>query len=110
MKNLKDLGRATKSMFALFCYVCSEFDVGIDDVLIGADADNLYSEKEYDYLLGGTGFDTYYVSHQDVINDADGLGLIMFNDKPLSGTKTKIDEYSYEDDNFTYTLYSPIVI
>jgi|GEM_PF-1160414 len=74
------------------------------DYLNGGDISNLYTEKESDYLLGGTGFDTYFVSHQDVINDADSDGLIMFNDKSLNGKKTKIDEYTYEDENFTYTL------
>ncbi|MGE3613673.1 MAG: Calx-beta domain-containing protein, partial [Sulfurimonas sp.] len=74
-----------------------------DDVLAGSDASNLYGEKTHDYLLGGTGFDTYYVSDQDVINDDDGSGLVMFNDKSLSGKKTKIpDTDMYEDTYFTY--------
>lgn len=56
------------------------------DVLVGGNSLNdLYSEKTYDYLAGGSGFDTYLVSHQDVINDADYSGLIMFNNKSLSG-------------------------
>lgn len=56
------------------------------DVLVGGNSLNdLYSEKTYDYLVGGSGFDTYLVSHQDVINDADYSGLIMFNNKSLSG-------------------------
>ncbi len=76
-----------------------------NDVLAGGNSlDDLYSEKEFDYLSGGTGFDTYLVSHRDVINDVDLNGLIMFNNKSLSGKKTKVDENTYEDDNFTYTL------
>ncbi|PHQ64674.1 MAG: hypothetical protein COB99_08360, partial [Sulfurimonas sp.] len=74
-----------------------------NDVLAGGySLDDLYSEKTYDYLAGGTGFDTYLVSHQDVINDADSSGLIMFNDKSLSGKKTKVEgsDTLYEDANF----------
>ncbi|MGE3612537.1 MAG: calcium-binding protein [Sulfurimonas sp.] len=77
---------------------------GGDDTLAGGDASNLYADKELDYLAGGVGHDIYYVSHQDIINDADSTGFIMFNDKSLSGTKTKVDENTYEDANFTYTL------
>ncbi|WP_324171285.1 calcium-binding protein [Sulfurimonas sp.] len=77
-----------------------------DDVLAGSDADNLYGEKTHDYLLGGTGFDTYHVSDKDVINDADSNGLIMFNDKSISGKKTKVEgsDTLYEDANFLYAL------
>ncbi len=46
----------------------------------------------------------YYVSHQDIINDADNDGFIMFNDKTLNGKKTKVDENTYDDANFTYSL------
>ncbi|MGE3613670.1 MAG: hypothetical protein AB7G20_09380 [Sulfurimonas sp.] len=77
---------------------------GGDDTLAGGDASNLYADKVSDYLAGGVGHDFYYVSHQDIINDADSTGLIMFNDKSLSGIKTKVDENTYEDANFTYTL------
>jgi len=78
---------------------------GGDDIMIGGNSlTDLYSEKEYDYLSGGRGFDTYYVSNQDYIVDADYSGLIMFNDKSLSGKKTKIDDATYEDDNFVYAL------
>ena len=28
----------------------------------------------------------------------------MFNNKATNGKKTKVDEYTYEDDNFTYTI------
>lgn len=73
-------------------------------LLAGGDASNLYTDKASDYLAGGVGHDIYYVSHQDIINDADSTGFIMFNDKSLNGKKTKIDEYTYEDANFTYTL------
>ncbi len=83
---------------------------GGDDTLAGGDASNLYADKELDYLAGGVGHDIYYVSHQDIINDADSTGFIMFNDKSLSGTKTKVDEYTYEDANFTYTLNGPNMI
>ena len=78
-----------------------------DDVLVGGySLDDLYSEKTYDYLAGGSGFDTYLVSHQDVINDADYSGLIMFNNKSLSGTKTQVEgsDTLYEDANFLYAL------
>src|SRR3990167_1325392 len=68
------------------------------DTLAGGDAQNLYADKELDYLAGGVGHDIYYVSHQDLINDADSTGFIMFNDKSLSGTKTKVDENTYEED------------
>ena len=66
----------------------------------------MYSEKGYDYLDGGAGFDTYLVSHHDVINDADLSGLIMFNNKSLSGTKTQMNgnDTAYEDANFVYIL------
>jgi len=78
---------------------------GGDDIMIGGNSlTDLYSEKEYDYLSGGRGFDTYYVSNQDYIADIDYSGLIMFNDKSLSGKKTKIDDATYEDDNFVYAL------
>ena len=80
---------------------------GGDDVLAGgASWSDLYSEKESDYLLGGTGFDTYYVSNSDTINDADSNGLIMFNDKSLSGKKRKVDDSgtTYEDNYFVYAL------
>ena len=80
---------------------------GGDDVLAGGDSwDNLYGEKEHDYLLGGSGYDVYYVSNTDVINDADYAGLIMFNDKSLSGKKRKVDDTgtTYEDDYFVYAL------
>ncbi|WP_310442559.1 Ig-like domain-containing protein [Sulfurimonas sp.] len=83
---------------------------GGDDTLAGGDASNLYADKELDYLAGGVGHDIYYVSHQDIINDADSTGFIMFNDKSLSGTKTKVDENTYEDANFTYTLNGPNMI
>jgi Ca2+-binding RTX toxin-like protein len=78
-----------------------------NDTLLGGNTlDDLYSEKGYNYLLGGSGFDTYYVSNADVINDADSSGLIMFNDKSLSGKKTKVEgsDDRYEDDNFVYAL------
>ena len=74
------------------------------DTLAGGDAQNLYADKELDYLAGGVGHDIYYVSHQDIINDADSTGFIMFNNKTINGKKTKVDEYTYEDANFTYTL------
>ena len=80
---------------------------GGDDVLAGGDSwDNLYGEKEHDYLLGGSGYDVYYVSNTDVINDADYAGLIMFNEKSLSGKKRKVDDTgtTYEDDYFVYAL------
>ena len=80
---------------------------GGDDVLAGGSSwSDLYSEKEHDYLLGGTGFDTYYVSNSDTINDADSNGLIMFNDKSLSGKKRKVEgsDDLYEDDYFVYAL------
>ena len=34
---------------------------------------------------------------------ADSDGFIMFNDKQINGTKTQVDENTYEDENFTYT-------
>jgi len=78
---------------------------GGDDVLVGGNSlEDMYSEKVSDYLSGGSGYDTYYVSHQDIIDDADGSGLIMFNNKAINGKKTKVDDYTYEDDNFTYTI------
>jgi Ca2+-binding RTX toxin-like protein len=79
---------------------------GGDDTLAGGDASNLYSDKVSDYLAGGVGHDIYYVSHQDIINDADSTGFIMFNDKSLSGTKTKVEDSDtlYEDDYFLYAL------
>ncbi|WP_457593214.1 hypothetical protein [Hydrogenimonas sp.] len=57
---------------------------------------HFYLEKVADHLNGGSGFDTYLVSHQDVINDADGDRMVMFNDKKLGGKKTKLDETTYE--------------
>ncbi|MGD9718366.1 MAG: calcium-binding protein [Arcobacteraceae bacterium] len=75
-----------------------------DDTLAGGDAANLYADKELDYLAGGVGNDLYYVSHQDIISDADNDGFIMFNDKTLNGKKTKVDDNTYEDVNFTYSL------
>ncbi len=78
---------------------------GGDDVLAGGESwDNLYGEKEHDYLLGGSGYDLYYVSNSDTINDADYAGLIMFNDKSLSGKKRKVEgsDNLYEDDYFVY--------
>lgn len=48
---------------------------GGDDTLAGGDASNLYADKELDYLAGGVGHDIYYVSHQDIINDADGSDI-----------------------------------
>ncbi len=77
---------------------------GGDDTLAGGDATNLYGDKEIDYLEGGVGYDTYFVSHQDIISDADNSGFILFNDKQLNGKKTKLDENTYEDTNFTYSL------
>lgn len=64
----------------------------------------MYSEKTYDYLVGGSGYDTYYVSHQDIINDADLNGFIMFNGKTTNGTKTKVEDSDtlYEDASFFY--------
>ena len=63
---------------------------GGDDVLVGGNSlENFYSEKESDYLVGGSGYDTYYVSHTDIINDADGKGFIIFNDKTINGKKRK---------------------
>jgi hypothetical protein len=75
-----------------------------DDTLAGGDAANLYADKELDYLEGGVGNDLYYVSHQDIISDADNDGFIMFNDKTVNGKKTKVDDNTYEDANFTYSL------
>ncbi|OHD92930.1 MAG: hypothetical protein A2W83_00965 [Sulfuricurvum sp. RIFCSPLOWO2_12_43_5] len=57
---------------------------GGDDTLAGGDAQNLYADKELDYLAGGVGHDIYYVSHQDIINDADSTGFIMFNNKTIN--------------------------
>lgn len=57
---------------------------GGDDTLAGGDASNLYADKELDYLAGGVGHDFYYVSHQDIINDADSTGFIMFNSKAIN--------------------------
>jgi Ca2+-binding RTX toxin-like protein len=67
---------------------------------------DLYAEKERDYLVGGTGNDKYYVSHQDVIYDEDGMGLIRFNEQSLSGKKTQVEdnENLYEDDKFFYEI------
>lgn len=57
---------------------------GGDDTLAGGDASNLYADKVSDYLAGGVGHDIYYVSHQDIINDADSTGFIMFNNKSIN--------------------------
>jgi hypothetical protein len=42
---------------------------GGDDILVGGNSlEDIYSEKVSDYLSGGSGYDTYYVSHQDIIS------------------------------------------
>jgi hypothetical protein len=76
--------------------------IKIDKTSLETYADTLaryFVDKELDYLAGGARNDI----NQDIINDADNDGFIMFNDKQINGVKTKVDENTYEDANFTYT-------
>jgi len=72
----------------------------------GVSWNDLYSEKEQDRLIGGSGYDIYYVSHSDIIDDADYSGVITFNGKSLAGKKQKVDDAgtTYEDDYFVYAM------
>jgi len=74
-----------------------------DDVLIGGYGGGK-DDGVVDLLYGGEGFDTYYVNNKDVISDSDGVGRIVFNGISLRGEKQKLDENTYIDAHFKYSM------
>ena len=83
-----------------------------DDRLYGgAGGDSIAGGEGNDYLEGGTGSDIY-VYHSanalggyDTIRDADGEGVIVYNNQPLTGGhKTTGNHYVSEDGNTIYSF------
>lgn len=57
-----------------------------NDTLIGGHGDDiLIGGAGRDTLRGGDGNDTYIVDDDDVIHDADGIGQVFWNGRPLTG-------------------------
>ena len=77
------------------------------DVLIGGAGDDLLDGGAgMDELQGGAGNDVYYANPGDTIVDSDGIGSIVFNDRPLTGGERDPDVHPpgvYQGrDGFTY--------
>lgn len=65
------------------------------------------TEKDKDILIGGNGFDTYYVGDKDEIIDSDGKGQVIFNGSTLKGGSYDEDRKVYidaKDTSITYEL------
>ena len=82
---------------------------GNDTLIGGAGADYLTGGKDSDTLQGGLGNDTYIFSSGDGwdwIDDADGQGVIKYDNTPLTGGKKVADNiWQSADRHYTYSLY-----
>jgi len=59
----------------------------------------------HDQLVGGKGFDIYYAGYGDVIIDSDGQGMVLFNNKILTGAvHSSGNDYQNPAGEFTYTF------
>jgi hypothetical protein len=72
----------------------------------GAGDDLLRGGSGQDTLKGGAGFDTYYVDGQDIVNDADEKGQVLFNNRLLTGGSRTEDypENTFYGGGNTYVL------
>ncbi|WP_322110970.1 calcium-binding protein [Steroidobacter gossypii] len=79
---------------------------GTDTLRGGAEGDFLYGGAERDRLYGGAGRDHYFADSEDIIEDEDGLGVVMLGNRVLSGgTRTEDDpENTYYGGGNTYVL------
>ena len=87
---------------------------GSDTIIGGADSDTLIGGLESgaddganDNLEGGKGFDTYLVNNGDTIMDSDGEGLVKFDNIDLTGSKEKVEDGKYKDDDYYYYCNDP---
>ncbi|MBU0631083.1 hypothetical protein KKA17_00405, partial [bacterium] len=87
---------------------------GSDTLYGGSDKDTLIGGMENgtddgasDHLEGGEGFDTYVVNNGDTLYDSDGKGLVKFDNIDLTGTKEKVEDGKYKDDDYYYYCDDP---
>jgi len=87
---------------------------GVDQLDGGADDDYLNGGAGNDFLNGGTGYDTYDLNNGntslpaagiDIIEDADGLGEIVYGAEFLTGGKEVApNTYKSDDGTITYSF------
>ncbi|RLM17922.1 hypothetical protein BIY29_18815 [Brenneria alni] len=78
-----------------------------DDTLNGGKGnDFLQGGEGQDMLLGGDGFDTYRADDQDIIDDKDGKGQVIVNNRQLTGgtRKNGTPENTYYGNGNVYVL------
>lgn len=89
-------------------YIIKPYDSNIPTKIEGNSYnDILYTGFAEDILIGGNGFDTYYVGDKDEIIDSDGKGQVIFNGSTLKGGSYDEDRKVYidaKDTSITYEL------
>jgi len=80
--------------------------IGKDTLKGEAGNDNLYGndDNEQDTLKGGIGYDTYHAGDNDIINDADQSGRVIFEGSSLSHGVKKDNQDYYKGDGGKYRL------